>query len=93
MAFPWCFIAPSHNSWLILQVVWTVLLDAVPTGGKNGQQIVSAVAKQIKTYVKLLNAFSTTGRAEAALLVHMQVRPPLYTPLRPAWLKRCVNES
>ena len=58
-----------------MQVVWTVIMDAVPTGGKNGQQIVSAVAKQVKTYSKLLNAFSNTGRAEAALLVHMQVWP------------------
>ena len=56
-----------------MQVIWTVLLDAVPTGGKNGQQIVSAVLKQVKTYSKLLNAFCNTGRAEASLLVHVQV--------------------
>ena len=50
-----------------------MLLDAVPTGGKNGQQIVSAVSKQIKTYSKLLKAFCSTRGAENALILHMQV--------------------
>lgn len=57
----------------IIKVLWTVLVDAVPTGGKNGQQIVSAIGKQVKTYSQLLTAFSSTGRAEAALISHVQV--------------------
>ena len=55
------------------QVVWSALLDALPMGGKNGQQIVAQVLKQVKTYRKLLNAFSNSTRSEAALIVHVQV--------------------
>lgn len=50
-----------------------MLLDAVPTVGKNGQQIASAISKQVKVYSKLLNAFCNTTRAETALIVHVQV--------------------
>lgn len=56
------------------QVVWSVLIDAVPTHGRNAQQITGAVQKQIKTYAKLLNEFTTTAKQEAALLVHVQAR-------------------
>ena len=56
------------------QVVWSVLIDAVPTHGRNAQQITGAVTKQIKTYAKLLNEFTTTAKQEAALLVHVQAR-------------------
>ena len=56
------------------QVVWSVLIDAVPTHGRNAQQITGVVQKQIKTYAKLLNEFTTTAKQEAALLVHVQAR-------------------
>ncbi len=49
------------------QVVWSVLIDAVPTHGRNAQQITGAVTKQIKTYAKLLNEFTATAKLEAAL--------------------------
>jgi len=58
------------------QVVWSVLIDAVPTHGRNAQQITGAVTKQIKTYAKLLNEFTATAKLEAALLVHVQARRP-----------------
>ena len=51
-----------------------MLIDAVPTHGRNAQQITGAVQKQIKTYAKLLNEFTTTAKQEAALLVHVQAR-------------------
>ncbi|KAK9825641.1 hypothetical protein WJX81_003224 [Elliptochloris bilobata] len=57
----------------VIKVVWSVLIDAVPTHGRNAQQITGAVQKQIKTYAKLLNEFTTTAKQEAALLVHVQV--------------------
>ena len=56
-----------------------MLIDAVPTHGRNAQQITGAVGKQIKTYAKLLNEFTTTAKLEAALLVHVQARRPLLT--------------
>ena len=49
-------------------------MDAVPTVGKNQQQIMSSTVKQIKTYKKLFDEFANTARLEAALLVHVQVR-------------------
>ena len=58
----------------VAQVVWSVLIDAVPTHGRNAQQITGVVQKQIKTYAKLLNEFTTTAKQEAALLVHVQAR-------------------
>ena len=51
-----------------------MLIDAVPTHGRNAQQITGAVQKQIKTYAKLLNEFTSTAKQEAALLVHVQAR-------------------
>ena len=51
-----------------------MLIDAVPTHGRNAQQITGVVQKQIKTYAKLLNEFTTTAKQEAALLVHVQAR-------------------
>lgn len=57
----------------ILKVLWNVLIGAVPLGGKNHQQIQTAVAKQVKRYQKLLEAFSGSARLEAALMVHIQV--------------------
>ena len=57
------------------QVVWSALLASLPMGGKNTQQIAANVLKQVRTYRKLLNAFSKGARAEAALIVHVQVGP------------------
>ena len=54
-----------------------MLIGAVPLGGKNHQQIQTAVAKQVKRYQKLLEAFSGSARLEAALMVHIQVPPPI----------------
>ena len=46
----------------------------IPLGGKNAQQIQGAVQKQIKTYQKLMEAFTKTARAEQALINHVQAR-------------------
>ena len=54
-------------------MVWSALLAALPMGGKNGQQILANILKQVRMYRKLLNAFSKGARAEAALIVHVQV--------------------
>ena len=50
-----------------------MVISAVPTVGKNNQQILSAMIKQIKQYKKLINTYCSTARLEAALLVHVQV--------------------
>ena len=42
--------------------MFTVLIDV----GKRGQQILSAILKQITAKAKLLTSFSTSGRVEAA---------------------------
>lgn len=59
--------------YVFLQVVWTVLVEAIPTVGKNTQQIKAAILKQVKAYEKLLNAFCGSARVEASLIVHVQV--------------------
>ena len=51
-----------------------MLVEAIPTVGKNTQQIKGAILKQVKAYVKLLNAFCSSARVEASLIVHLQVR-------------------
>lgn len=58
---------------LILQIIFTVLIDAISTVGKNGQQILSLILKQIKINAKLLTSFTTSGRVESALINHVQV--------------------
>lgn len=55
------------------QVVWTVLIEAVPTTGKNAAQIKAAILKQVKAYKSLLSTFCSSARVEAALMVHVQV--------------------
>ena len=57
-----------------LQVIWTVLIEAIPTVGKNTQQVRAAIQKQVKAYEKLLKAFCGSARVEASLIVHVQVR-------------------
>ena len=51
-----------------------MLVEAIPTVGKNTQQIKGAILKQVKAYEKLLNAFCGSARVEASLVVHLQVR-------------------
>ncbi|CAL5222709.1 g5112 [Coccomyxa viridis] len=57
----------------IIKVIWTVLIEAIPTVGKNTQQVRAAIQKQVKAYEKLLNAFCGSARVEASLIVHVQV--------------------
>ena len=57
---------------LMLQIIFTVLIDAISTVGKNGQQILSLILKQIKINAKLLTSFTTSGRVESALINHVQ---------------------
>ena len=62
-----------------------MLIEAIPTVGKNTQQVRAAIQKQVKAYEKLLNAFCGSARVEASLIVHVQVRaaeliPPLTWP-------------
>ncbi len=57
-----------------LQIIFTVLIDAISTVGKNGQQILSLILKQIKINAKLLTSFTTSGRVESALINHVQVQ-------------------
>jgi len=63
----------------LLQIIFTVLIDAISTVGKNGQQILSLILKQIKINAKLLTSFTTSGRVESSLISHVQVRPTLLT--------------
>lgn len=58
----------------MLQIIFTVLIDALSTVGKNGQQILAAILKQIKANSKLLTEFATSGRVESALINHIQVQ-------------------
>jgi hypothetical protein len=62
------------------QVVWTVLIEAVPTTGKNAAQIKAAILKQVKAYKSLLSTFCSSARVEAALMVHVQVTHCLHPP-------------
>ena len=75
---------PTHSTDVLLpcvrmlacyatQVLWNTLIGVIPLGGKNSQQIQGAIQKQVKTYQKLLETFTTTSRAEQALINHVQV--------------------
>ena len=48
-------------------------MSPVNTVGKNSQQILSLIQKQLKTYHALLNECTKSGRVEAALINHVQV--------------------
>ncbi len=82
----------------LLQIIFTVLIDAISTVGKNGQQILSLILKQIKINAKLLTSFTTSGRVESSLINHVQVCSTLLTiftemkfgMLRPS-MTRCVE--
>lgn len=76
-----------------MQIIFTVLIDALSTVGKNGQQILAAILKQIKANSKLLTEFATSGRVESALINHIQVRScstDLYVSARPDSLCYCL---
>ena len=66
---------PAPTVRVAVQVLWNTLIGVIPLGGKNSQQIQGAVQKQIKTYQKLMEAFTSTSRAEQALINHVQVCP------------------
>ncbi|KAA6427859.1 MAG: flagellar associated, partial [Trebouxia sp. A1-2] len=57
----------------LVKIIFTVLIDAISTVGKNGQQILSLILKQIKINAKLLTSFTTSGRVESSLINHVQV--------------------
>ena len=57
----------------MLQVIWTVVVDAVGTQSKNAIQITAAMGKQVKAYKPLFEEFCKSARVEAALIVHVQV--------------------
>eukprot|EP00891_Asterochloris_glomerata_P001856 jgi/Astpho2/1856/Aster-00382 len=57
----------------IIKVVWTACMSPINTVGKNSQQILSLIQKQLKTYNLLLNECTKSGRVEAALINHVQV--------------------
>ncbi len=73
------------------QVLWNTLIGVIPLGGKNSQQIQGAVQKQIKTYQKLMEAFTSTSRAEQALINHVQacLRARLLGPCSSLWFRCC----
>ena len=48
-------------------------MSPINTVGKNSQQILSLIQKQLKTYHILLNECTKSGRVEAALINHVQV--------------------
>ncbi len=48
-------------------------MSPINTVGKNSQQILSLIQKQLKTYNLLLNECTKSGRVEAALINHVQV--------------------
>ena len=48
-------------------------MSPINTVGKNSQQILSLIQKQLKTYHMLLNECTKSGRVEAALINHVQV--------------------
>ena len=75
---------------LSVQIIFTVLIDAISTVGKNGQQILSLILKQIKINAKLLTSFTgsgSSGRVESALINHVQVC--CYALFTHAWQWQC----
>ena len=62
-----------------MQLIWSVVISAVPTVGKNNQQIMAAMSKQVKQYHKLFDKYCGSARLEAVLLVHIQVSNLSYT--------------
>lgn len=57
----------------VLKVSWAAMIKSINMTGKNQQQIVQAIAKQVKGHKKLLSTFATNGKLELSLLVNIQV--------------------
>eukprot|EP00249_Psilotum_nudum_P010477 c22563_g1_i1 orf=247-1482(+) len=56
----------------VVRTVWTALMDAVQWSGKNQQQNINLALRQVKTWGKLLGAFSTTAKLEMELMYTIQ---------------------
>jgi hypothetical protein len=57
----------------VVRVVWLSLMKAVNMTGKNQQQILQTIMRQIKSYHKLLAAFTTSGKLQLSLLITVQL--------------------
>lgn len=55
-----------------VRVLWPAIVATVPTGARSAQQIAAGLAKAVRGYAPLLAAFTTTARAEGALLQAVQ---------------------
>jgi hypothetical protein len=60
---------PPHTA---VRVVWPALVSTVPTAARSAQQVAGGLAKAVKAYTPLLAAFTTSARAEGALLCAVQ---------------------
>ncbi|GAQ78414.1 ARM repeat superfamily protein [Klebsormidium nitens] len=56
----------------VLLDLWDAMMDAVQWSGKNQQQNTNLALRQVKGRGKLLGAFSTTSKAEFALIYKVQ---------------------
>ena len=56
------------------QVLWAVVVGAVSTHGKNAQQIIGSLGKQLRAYRSVFSEFAGTARLEGALINDVQVR-------------------
>ncbi|GAQ78416.1 ARM repeat superfamily protein [Klebsormidium nitens] len=56
----------------VLLDLWDAMMDAVQWSGKNQQQNTNLALRQVKGWGKLLGAFSTTSKAEFALIYKVQ---------------------
>jgi hypothetical protein len=57
----------------VVRVLWAAVIAAVPTQGRNAQQVLAAVAHAVRFYRPLLARYAATARGEGALLVHAQI--------------------
>jgi len=55
-----------------VRVLWPAIVATVPTGARSAQQVAAGLAKAVRLYAPLLAAFTTTARAEGALLQAVQ---------------------
>lgn len=57
----------------VVRVLWSAIVAAAPTHGRNTAQVLSAVARGVRAYKPVLARYAATARGEGALLVHVQV--------------------
>lgn len=57
----------------IVRVLWSAIVSAVPTQGRNAAQVLASLARSVRFYKPLLARYASTARGEGALLVHVQV--------------------